>query len=65
MSLFRPLIGQHLEICESFLSRHSRLWELILQPLGKSECLNNININFCNSPTLTVLPATAADRADL
>jgi hypothetical protein len=37
-----------------FLSTHNGLWELILQPLRKYECLETININFWNSSPLNV-----------
>jgi hypothetical protein len=53
----RPLkliIDQYLEICESFLSRYTGFWELILQPLEKCGHFRNIDINLWDLSILTV-----------
>jgi hypothetical protein len=55
-------MGQNSEICESFLSRHNGMWELSLQPLEKYEWLKNININFCNTSTLTVISCDSCSQ---
>jgi len=42
-----------LDFCASFFPKHNSFWELTTQFLGNQECVKNIDINFCNSSTLS------------